>query len=91
MANTSSAKKTVRKIVSRTNCNKARRSRVRTFTRKVEEAIVSGDVVLVKAAFEAAQSELARSVSKGVIHANAASRKVSRFAKRIKVLSGCVT
>lgn len=87
MANTTSAKKATRKIARRTDVNKARRSRVRTFVRQVEEAIASGDAVLAKAAFLAAQPELARAATKGVLHANTASRKVSRLAKRVKALS----
>lgn len=87
MANTTSAKKATRKIVRRTEVNKARRSRVRTFVRQVEEAIASGNPDLAKAAFLAAQPELARAATKGVLHANTASRKVSRLAKRVKALS----
>ncbi|MFT4000072.1 MAG: 30S ribosomal protein S20 [Rhizobium sp.] len=87
MANTTSAKKATRKIARRTEVNKARRSRVRTFVRQVEEAIASGDATLAKEAFLAAQPELARAATKGVLHANTASRKVSRLAKRVKALS----
>jgi small subunit ribosomal protein S20 len=87
MANTSSAKKATRKIASRTDVNKARRSRVRTFVRQIEEAIASGDAALAKAAFKAVEPELARAASKGVVPANTASRKVSRLAKRVKALS----
>ena len=87
MANTPGAKKAVRKIARRTEVNKARRSRVRTFVRQVEEAIASGDATLAKEAFLAAQPELARAATKGVLHANTASRKVSRLAKRVKALS----
>ncbi|ROO00424.1 30S ribosomal protein S20, partial [Pseudomonas fluorescens] len=76
-----------RKIARRTEVNKARRSRVRTFVRQVEEAIASGDATLAKEAFLAAQPELARAATKGVLHANTASRKVSRLAKRVKALS----
>lgn len=83
MANTSSAKKATRKIAARTEMNKARRSRVRTFVRKVEEAILSGDKDAAVAAFRAAEPELMRATSKGVIHANTASRKVSRLSKRV--------
>ena len=87
MANTNSAKKATRKIARRTEVNKARRSRVRTFVRQVEEAIASGDADRAKTAFIAAQPELARAAKKGVLHANTASRKVSRLAKRVKALS----
>ncbi|SIQ71705.1 small subunit ribosomal protein S20 [Rhizobium sp. RU20A] len=87
MANTSSAKKATRKIARRTEVNKARRSRVRTYVRKVEEAIASGDAAAAAAALKAAQPELARAASKGVMHSNTASRKVSRLASRVKALS----
>ena len=86
MANTASAKKATRKIARRTDVNKARRSRVRTFLRKVEEALAAGDKVAAQAAFVAAQPELMRAASKGVMHANTASRKVSRLAHRVKTL-----
>ncbi|MDE1995728.1 MAG: 30S ribosomal protein S20 [Rhizobiaceae bacterium] len=87
MANTSSAKKATRKIARRTEVNKARRSRVRTFVRQVEEALAAGNADAAKAAFLVAQPELARAATKGVMHANTASRKVSRLAKRVKALS----
>ena len=87
MANTASAKKATRKIARRTDVNKARRSRVRTFVRQVEEALASGDASKAKEAFLAAQPELARAASKGVLHANTASRKISRLAARVKTLS----
>ena len=87
MANTTSAKKAARKIVRRTEVNKARRSRVRTFLRKVEEAIASGDKSAAAAALQAAQPELMRAAQKGVVHKNTASRKVSRLAQRVKTLS----
>ncbi|MFZ1772953.1 MAG: 30S ribosomal protein S20 [Rhizobiaceae bacterium] len=86
MANTSSAKKAVRKIARRTDVNKARRSRVRTFVRKVEEALEAGDKVAAQAAFQAAQPELMRAAGHGVLHKNTASRKVSRLAQRVKTL-----
>lgn len=86
MANTSSAKKATRKIARRTAVNKNRRSRVRTFLRRVEEALASGDKAEAQAAFIAAQPELMRAASKGVMHANTASRKVSRLASRLKTL-----
>ncbi|MBB4573162.1 30S ribosomal protein S20 [Rhizobium sp. MC63] len=91
MANTTSAKKATRKIARRTDVNKARRSRVRTFVRQVEEAIASGDADKAKAAFLAVQPELARAASKGVLHSNTASRKVSRLAARVKALSVTAT
>ncbi len=87
MANTSSAKKATRKIAARTAVNKNRRSRVRTYVRKVEEALAAGDKEAAAAAFQAAQPELMRAASRGVMHANTASRKVSRLAKRVKTLS----
>jgi small subunit ribosomal protein S20 len=83
MANTTSAKKATRKIAARTEMNKARRSRVRTFVRKVEEAIESGNKEAAVAAFLAAEPELMRATSKGVMHRNTASRKVSRLSKRV--------
>jgi small subunit ribosomal protein S20 len=86
MANTSSAKKATRKIARRTAVNKNRRSRVRTFVRKVEEALAAGDKSAAAAAFAVAQPELMRAAGKGVLHRNTASRKVSRLAKRVKSL-----
>ncbi len=86
MANTPSAKKAARKIARRTAVNKSRRSRVRTFLRKVEEAIASGDQTAAAAALKAAQPELQRAASKGVVHRNTASRKISRLAHRVKSL-----
>lgn len=86
MANTSSAKKATRKIARRTEINKNRRSRVRTFIRKVEEAVASGDKAAAQAAFLAAQPELMRAATKGVMHKNTASRKVSRLAKRVRTV-----
>jgi small subunit ribosomal protein S20 len=87
MANTTSAKKATRKIARRTAVNKSRRSRVRGFIRKVEEAIASGDVAVAAEALKAAQPEIQRAATKGVLHSNTASRKVSRLAARVKALS----
>lgn len=87
MANTKSAKKMVRKIARRTEVNKSRRSRVRTFVRKVEEAVASGDKAAAITALKAAEPEIMRSVQKGVLHKNTASRKVSRLAARVKGVS----
>jgi small subunit ribosomal protein S20 len=87
MANTSSAKKMTRKIEARTEMNRARRSRVRTFLRKVEEAIASGDQGAAKAALAAAEPELMRAASKGIVHKNTASRKVSRLVARVKSIA----
>ncbi len=87
MANSPSAAKRVRQIERRTAVNTARRSRIKTFIRKVEEAIASGDASAAKAALQAAQPEIMRGATKGVLHANTASRKVSRLASRVKALS----
>lgn len=87
MANTRSAKKMVNKIAARTAVNTARRSRVRSFVRKVEEAIAAGDYTAAKAAHHDAERELMRSATKGVAHKKTSSRKVSRLAQRVKALS----
>lgn len=87
MANTPSAKKAARKIARRTATNKARRSRVRTYLRRVEEAIASGDQAAANEALKAAQPEIMRAATKGVLHANTAARKVSRLNARVKALS----
>jgi len=87
MANTPSAKKAARKITRRTAVNKNRRSRVRTFVRKVEEAIASGDQAVAFEALRLAEPEIMRGVTKGVLHKNTASRKVSRLAGRVNALS----
>ncbi|MCY6382828.1 30S ribosomal protein S20 [Hoeflea prorocentri] len=87
MANTASAKKATRKIARRTEVNKNRRSRVRGFIRKVEEAIASGDKDAAADALRKAQPELMRAATKGVVHRNTASRKVSRLARRVKAIS----
>lgn len=86
MANTPSSKKRARQAVRRNAVNTARRSRIRTFLRKVEEAIASGDQTTAAAALKAAQPELMRGVTKGVLHKNTASRKMSRLAARVKAL-----
>ncbi|MDT8343903.1 MAG: 30S ribosomal protein S20 [Thermohalobaculum sp.] len=87
MANNPQAKKRARQTLKRTEINKARRSRIRTFLRKVEEAIASGSQPAALDALKAAQPEIMRGVSKGVIHQNTASRKVSRLHQRIAKLS----
>ena len=87
MANTPGAKKAIRKIERRTAVNKARRSRVRTYLRKFEEALAAGDAAVAKAAFIVAESELMRAVGKGVVHKNTGARKVSRLAAQLKKLS----
>ena len=86
MANTPQAKKRARQNEARFQINKARRSRIRTFLRKVEEAIASGDKEAATAALRAAQPELMRGVTKGVFHKNTASRRMSRLASRVKAL-----
>lgn len=87
MANTRSAKKMVRKIATRTAVNTARRSRMRTYVRKVDEAIAAGDKTAAQAAFREAQPEIMRAAGKGLIHKNTSARKVSRIAKRIKAMA----
>ncbi|WP_421854704.1 30S ribosomal protein S20 [Oricola sp.] len=87
MANTPSAKKATRRIARRTAVNTARRSRIRSFMRKVEEAIASGDVNTAAEALKSAQPEIMRAATKGVIHKNTASRKISRLASRVKALA----
>ncbi len=87
MANTSSAKKATRKIEKRTEVNKSRRSRMRSFIRKVEEAISGGDHKVAVEALKAAEPEIARAASKGIVHANLAARKVSRLNHRVKALA----
>ena len=87
MANTASAKKATRKIARRTEINKTRRSRVRNYIRKVEEAIDTGDQTAAAEALKQAQPELMRAATKGVLHKNTASRKVSRLAARVKAIS----
>ncbi|MEM0929415.1 MAG: 30S ribosomal protein S20 [Pseudomonadota bacterium] len=87
MANTTSAQKMVRKIERRTAVNKSRRSRVRTFIKKIDVAVEAGDVATAQSALRSAESEIMRAVAKGVIHKNTASRKVSRLAKRVRALA----
>lgn len=86
MANTPSAKKRILQTRKRTAVNTARRSRIRTFIRKVEEAIKGGDAAAAREALRAAQPEIMRGTAKGVLHANTAARKVSRLAHRVKVM-----
>lgn len=83
MPNIASAKKRTRTIAKRTAINHARLTRIRTFTRKVEEAIAGGDYNAALTALRAAEPEIMRGVSKGVTHKNSASRKVSRLTKRV--------
>ncbi|GBF26270.1 30S ribosomal protein S20 [bacterium MnTg02] len=86
MANTKSAKKAVRKMERRTAVNRARRSRMRTFLRRVEEAITTGDKADAQQALKVAEPEVMRSAQKGVLHKNTASRKISRLASRVKAM-----
>jgi small subunit ribosomal protein S20 len=87
MANSPQAKKRARQNEKRFQVNKARRSRIRTFIRKVEEAIESGDKDAATLALKVAQPELMRGVTKGVYHKNTASRKMSRLSARVKSLA----
>jgi len=86
MANTTSARKATRKIARRTEINKGRRSKMRSFVRKVEEAIATGDRAKALAALKEAEPVIMRSAQKGVVARNTASRKVSRLSHRIAKL-----
>lgn len=86
MANHKSAEKRIRQTATRTEVDRARVSRIRTFLKKVETAIASGDKSAAADAFKLAQPELMRGASKGVLHANTVSRKLSRLSGRIKAL-----
>ena len=87
MANTPQSKKRARQNIARFSVNKARRSRLRTFLRKVEEAISSGNKDAALAALRSAQPELMRGVTKGVVHKNTAARKMSRLSHRVKAIA----
>jgi small subunit ribosomal protein S20 len=87
MANTTSAKKAARKIARRTAVNKARRSRLRTYVGKVEDAIASGDREKAAAALKEAEPAIMRAAQHGIVHKNAASRKVSRLTHRVAALA----
>jgi small subunit ribosomal protein S20 len=87
MANTQSAKKAVRKIERRTDVNRARRSQMRTYVKKVEEAIASGDKTAASQALNDAEPLIMRAAQKGIVHKNTASRKVSRLAHRVNALA----
>ena len=87
MANTEQSKKRARQSEARYAVNKARRSRIRTFLRKVEEAIASGNADAAKSALLAAQPELDRGVTKGILHKNTVARKMSRLAARVKAVA----
>ena len=86
MANTPQSKKRARQSERRQDVNKARRSRIRTFLRKVEEAIASGNQEVAATALRNAQPELARGITKGVLHKNTVARKMSRLSARVKAL-----
>jgi small subunit ribosomal protein S20 len=81
-----SAKKRIRQTVKRTAINRSRMSRLKTFVRKVEDALAKGDHEAARTAFAAAEPELRRGVTKGVLHLNTASRKISRLSRRVKSL-----
>ncbi|HEY8440542.1 MAG TPA: 30S ribosomal protein S20 [Xanthobacteraceae bacterium] len=87
MPNTSSARKTTRKIARRTEINKSRRSLLRTVVRKVEDAIAAGNRSSAAAALQEAEPIIMRAAQRGVIHRNAASRKVSRLSHRVSAIS----
>ena len=87
MANHKSAKKRIRRNQARAEINKSRISRIRTFIKKVESAIGTGDAPAAKLALKEAQPEIMRGVSKGVLHKNTASRKMSRLAATVKKIS----
>ena len=86
MANSPQARKRIRQTAKREAVNRARRSRIRTYVKKIELAIAAGDKEAAQAAFLAAQPEIMRGAGKGTLHKNTASRKVSRLAHRIKAL-----
>jgi small subunit ribosomal protein S20 len=88
MPSHSSAEKRVRQTARRTAVNKNRKSLIRTAVRKVEEALTSGDKNAAAAALKLAEPAIMRGVSKGVIHKNTGSRKVSRLSARLKNLKG---
>ena len=87
MANSPQAKKRARTAARRTEINKNRRTRIKTFIRRVEEAIAGGDQAVAAEAFKNAQPEIMRGVTKGIWHKSTASRKVSRLAKRVKAMA----
>ena len=86
MANTPSAKKRIRNTLRKTDINKSRRSRIKTFVRKVEDALESKDAKAAMESLKAAQPEIMRGVTKGIFHKNTASRKISRLSSRIKAI-----
>jgi small subunit ribosomal protein S20 len=86
MANTPQAKKRIRRNERRAEINGNRMSRIRTFVKKVENALAGGDKTAAAEALKAAQPELARGVARGVLHKNTAARKLSRLTKRVSAL-----
>ena len=88
MANTASARKRIRQTQRRTDRNQARKSRMRTFVKKVEAAITSGDKSAAADALRAAQPEMQRAANQGVTHGNTVARKLSRLSARIKAIAG---
>ena len=91
MAHHRSAKKRIRQTAKRTAVNRSRMSRIKTFVRKVEDALAKGDVTLAQAAFRDAEPEIRRGITKGVLHLNTASRKISRLSRRVKALAPVAT
>ena len=87
MANTPSAKKRIRNTLRKTDINRSRRSRIKTFVKKVEDAIETKDAKSAMDSLKAAQPEIMRGVTKGIFHKNTASRKISRLSSRIKSIS----
>ncbi|MEK0082927.1 30S ribosomal protein S20 [Benzoatithermus flavus] len=87
MAHHRSAKKRIRQTAKRTAINRSRMSRIKTFVRKVEDALAKGDHEAARTAFAAAEPEIRRGVTKGVLHLNTASRKISRLSRRVKALA----
>ena len=87
MANHAQAKKRIRQVERRTAANSIRRTRIRTYVRKVEEAIKSGNQGAAKAALQAAQPEMVRGAQKGIFHRNTMSRKISRLSARVKKMA----
>jgi len=86
MANTKSAKKRARQVEDRTAINRARRTRIRTFLKKVETAIAGGDKKEASEALRAAQPEIMRGVTRGILKKNTAARKISRLSAKVKTL-----
>jgi small subunit ribosomal protein S20 len=86
MANHKSVEKRIRQTAKRTEINRSRKSRVRTFVKRVEVAIAAGDQAAARSALRSAQPELHRATSKGVLHKNTVARKLSRLARRINAL-----